>query len=337
MIIYENATYRYKKKKDNALTNVCLTIEDGAFIYLIGPNGAGKSTLIKLVRRELVATSGKVIVDDEDISKIKTRKAPYYRRKIGYVDQHFKMLENRTVEQNVAFPLEALVVPRKEIKEKVAEALKLVGLEGKKNLLPGSLSGGERQRVAIARAIVNSPKYLIADEPTGNLDPETADEIINLLLEINYTKNTTVIVVTHDDDIVDTYRSTTIRIEGAGLAGWTEDGGYYMGGSKPKRINRFLVNKSTIEELPQIEVKEENIEEDNQNMTEQTQEDLTDTLEESIEVKESGESTEDIVENLDETVQEELAQGTEEIIDEKQEEIQEEKQEEPKEELGGDA
>jgi cell division ATP-binding protein FtsE len=208
-----------------ALSDINLNIDPGEFVYVIGPTGAGKSTFIKLLYREEVATSGKVLVAGINVSKIKDRKVPYFRRNIGVVFQNFRLLPKKTVFENVAFALEVTDTKRKEIRGKVRKTLELVGLSDKANSFPHQLSGGQQQRVAIARAIVNSPKVLIADEPTGNLDPETSTEIINVLERINE-QGTTVLVVTHDRYIVEKYKKRTILIDNGCVTSDTSGGGY---------------------------------------------------------------------------------------------------------------
>ncbi len=210
----------------HALNKMNLSIEAGEFVYVIGPTGAGKSTFIKLLYREVKPTQGKVIVDGQDVSKIKNRHVPYFRRKIGVVFQNYRLLPRRTVFENVAFALEVIDTPKAQIRKKVKETLELVGLEDKANAYPHQLSGGQQQRVAIARAIVNNPKVLIADEPTGNLDPATSREIIEILMKINQTHNTTVIVVTHDITIVEEYKQRTITIADGCVSSDTLAGGY---------------------------------------------------------------------------------------------------------------
>ena len=197
MIKLENVTKVYKTGV-RAVNNMNVDIGDGEFVYVIGPTGAGKSTFIKLLYREEKASSGKVIVAGQDVSKIKDRKVPYFRRNIGVVFQNFRLLPKKTVFENVAFTLEVTDTPKVQIRKKVRRTLELVGLEDKANAFPHELSGGQQQRVAIARAIVNNPKVLIADEPTGNLDPDTSHEIIELLERINEINHTTILVVTHD-------------------------------------------------------------------------------------------------------------------------------------------
>ena len=228
MIKLENVTKVYKTGV-RAVNNMNVDIGEGEFVYVIGPTGAGKSTFIKLLYREEKASSGKVIVAGQDVSKIKDRKVPYFRRNIGVVFQNFRLLPKKTVFENVAFTLEVTDTPRVQIRKKVRRTLELVGLEDKANAFPHELSGGQQQRVAIARAIVNSPKVLIADEPTGNLDPDTSNEIIELLERINEVNHTTILVVTHDKEIVQKHKKRTILIEDGCIKTDTSAGGYVDG------------------------------------------------------------------------------------------------------------
>lgn len=228
MIKLENVTKVYKTGV-RAVNNMNVNIGPGEFVYVIGPTGAGKSTFIKLLYREEKASSGKVIVAGEDVSKIKNRKVPYFRRNIGIVFQNFRLLPKKTVFENIAFTLEVTDTPRVEIRKKVRRTLELVGLEDKANAFPHELSGGQQQRVAIARAIVNNPKVLIANEPTGNLDPDTSIEIIELLERINEVNHTTILVVTHDKEIVQKYKKRTILIEDGCIKTDTSTGGYANG------------------------------------------------------------------------------------------------------------
>jgi len=228
MIKLENVTKVYKTGV-RAVNNMNVDIGDGEFVYVIGPTGAGKSTFIKLLYREEKASSGKVIVAGQDVSKIKDRKVPYFRRNIGVVFQNFRLLPKKTVFENVAFTLEVTDTPKVQIRKKVRRTLELVGLEDKANAFPHELSGGQQQRVAIARAIVNNPKVLIADEPTGNLDPDTSHEIIELLERINEVNHTTILVVTHDKEIVQKHKKRTILIEDGCIKTDTSVGGYVDG------------------------------------------------------------------------------------------------------------
>ena len=228
MIKLENVTKVYKTGV-RAVNNMNVDIGEGEFVYVIGPTGAGKSTFIKLLYREEKASSGKVIVAGQDVSKIKDRKVPYFRRNIGVVFQNFRLLPKKTVFENVAFTLEVTDTPKIQIRKKVRRTLELVGLEDKANAFPHELSGGQQQRVAIARAIVNNPKVLIADEPTGNLDPDTSHEIIELLERINEINHTTILVVTHDKEIVQKHKKRTILIEDGCIKTDTSVGGYVDG------------------------------------------------------------------------------------------------------------
>ena len=211
MIEFKNVSKVY----DNgsvALDDVCLTINEGEFVLICGHSGAGKSTLFKLLTHEVVPDSGTVIVDDFDVTRMKRSKIPKLRRKLGVVFQDFRLLPNKTVSENIAFALEVIEEKPKIIKEKVSHVLELVGLSDKANDLPEDLSGGEQQRVAIARAIVNRPSVLIADEPTGNLDPDTSKGIVDLFKHINNFV-TTVIMVTHNMDLVSYLNKRVIRLK----------------------------------------------------------------------------------------------------------------------------
>lgn len=196
-----------------ALEDVSIHIEKGEFILVCGHSGAGKSTFIKLLSHEVTPDSGTVIVNDVDVTRIKSSKVPYLRRKLGIVFQDFRLLPSKTVFENIAFALEVIEEKPKVIKEKVLNVLELVGLSDKANDLPQDLSGGEQQRVAIARAIVNKPLVLIADEPTGNLDPQTSRDISDLFKAIN-NSGTTVVMVTHDMDMVSYLNKRVIALEG---------------------------------------------------------------------------------------------------------------------------
>ena len=211
-----------------ALQNINLTIEQSEFVYIIGPTGSGKSTLIKLLDGEEVPTSGKVDVVGIDVGKLKHSKVPLYRRNIGVVFQDFKLLENKTVFENVAFALEVIDLPDDVIRKRVRQVLNLVGLSDKSKSFPTQLSGGQQQRVAIARAIANKPKVLIADEPTGNLDPLKADEIILLLEKINKEEKTTILMVTHAQSLVEKYRKRTIVLDNGYIVADKQLGGYLI-------------------------------------------------------------------------------------------------------------
>lgn len=196
-----------------ALEDVSIHIEKGEFVLVCGHSGAGKSTFIKLLSHEVTPDSGTVIVNDVDVTRIKSSKVPYLRRKLGIVFQDFRLLPSKTVFENIAFALEVIEEKPKVIQEKVYNVLELVGLSDKANDLPQDLSGGEQQRVAIARAIVNKPLVLIADEPTGNLDPQTSHDISDLFKAIN-NSGTTVVMVTHDMDMVSYLNKRVIALEG---------------------------------------------------------------------------------------------------------------------------
>lgn len=210
----------------NALYDINLAVEPGEFVYVIGPTGSGKSTMIKLLNGEQVPTSGSVHVAGFNVGKLRHSKVPHYRRHIGVVFQDFKLLEQKTVFENIAFALEVVNTPRHKLRQRVREVLRLVDLSEKANSYPGELSGGQQQRVAIARAIANSPKLLIADEPTGNLDPEKSAEIIALLERINLEEKTTVVMVTHDVEVVNSNKKRTIALEAGHLVADLTSGGY---------------------------------------------------------------------------------------------------------------
>ena len=208
-----------------ALKGVSMQIEDGEFVFLVGPSGSGKSTIIKLITGELKPTSGTVHVNGYSLERIRKREIPFLRRTVGVVYQDFRLIETKTVYDNVAFAMRVIGARNKEIKERVPYVLELVGLENKANRLPGELSGGEQQRLAIARALVNNPSTIIADEPTGNLDPARAFEIMLLLQEINKL-GTTVLVVTHAQNLVEEFNHRVITLD-EGLVISDEMDGYY--------------------------------------------------------------------------------------------------------------
>lgn len=199
-------------ERTTALKDVSFNIEPGEFVFLVGSSGAGKSTVINLLLREKIATTGNVVVDGKILNKIKKRKIPEYRRTLGVVFQDFKLLENRTVYENVAFAMEVVQASVKSIRRQVPNVLGMVGLQGKANDYPQYLSGGEQQRVAVARALVNHPAIFIADEPTGNLDPNISQEIMELIKMINH-QGTTVIVATHDKEIVNKMKKRVIELK----------------------------------------------------------------------------------------------------------------------------
>ena len=210
----------------NALYDVNLKIDQGEFVYIIGPTGSGKSTLIKLLDGEEIPTKGKVEVTGINVGKLKHSKVPLYRRNIGVVFQDFRLLERKTVFENIAFALEVINVPKEKIRKRVREVMNLVGLDDKGNSFPQELSGGQQQRVAIARAIANKPKLLIADEPTGNLYPQSSVVIMSLLEKINREEKTTVLMVTHDITLVNKHRKRTIALEAGHIVADMNEGGY---------------------------------------------------------------------------------------------------------------
>jgi len=208
-----------------ALNGINIKITPGEFVYLVGQSGAGKSTFVKLIFREEIASSGEIIVDNKDLTKLKWREVPKLRRDIGVVFQDFKLLPKLTVYENVAFALEVIEMHPRQIRKRVMEVLDQVGLKNKARFIPDELSGGEQQRVAIARAIANYPKLLITDEPTGNLDPQTSWGIMKILEEIN-ASGTTIIMATHSKEIVNAIKRRVIAMED-GLIVRDEDRGYY--------------------------------------------------------------------------------------------------------------
>ncbi|SHJ94424.1 cell division transport system ATP-binding protein [Hathewaya proteolytica DSM 3090] len=224
MIEFKNVSKIYDKNV-TALSNVNVRINRGDFVFLVGPSGAGKSTFIKLLLKEIDTTSGKLIVGDTDLSTLNRAKVPYYRRKIGVVFQDFRLIPTLNVYENVAFAMRVIGMSSKDIKRKVPMVLSMVNLSKKYNALPSKLSGGEQQRVSIARAIVNNPSILIADEPTGNLDPDTAMEIMEILSDINRS-GTTILMATHAKDIVDMMKKRVISIEKGTIARDEEKGRY---------------------------------------------------------------------------------------------------------------
>lgn len=205
----------YKKYPNGvvAVNGISVNIEQGEFVYVVGPSGAGKSTFIKLMYREEIPTSGEVIMNGVNIANLKRKQVPHFRRQLGVVFQDFKLLPKLTVYENVAFALEVIEEHPKVIRKRVMEVLDLVGLRHKVRMFPSELSGGEQQRVSIARSIVNMPKVVIADEPTGNLDPENSWEIMKIFEEINM-RGTTVVMATHNREIVNKIRKRVIAIEG---------------------------------------------------------------------------------------------------------------------------
>ena len=218
------------KEYDNgtkALKGVNMRIDDGEFVFLVGPSGSGKSTVIKLITGEIAATEGRLMVNGYSLSNIAPRQIPYMRRTLGIIFQDFRLIEKKTVYENLSFAMRAIGASPREVRRRIPYVLQLVGLEKKADRYPGQLSGGEQQRVAIARALVNNPSMIIADEPTGNLDPQRSLEIMMLLERINEL-GTTMLVVTHEKNLVNRFAKRVVAIENGRIIS-DETGGYYNG------------------------------------------------------------------------------------------------------------
>lgn len=211
MIQLKNVTKIYEQNNVVALDNVSLDIDAGEFVFIVGASGSGKSTLMKLLMHEEVATSGEIIVDGKDVVNIKPKAVPYLRRSLGVIFQDYRLLPEKTVYENVAFAMQVIEAPRRLMRRTVTTVLDIVGLGDKSKHFPDQLSGGEQQRVAIARAIVNDPRIVIADEPTGNLDPETSWDIMDIFKRINAT-GTTIVMATHDKNIVDRMKKRVVAL-----------------------------------------------------------------------------------------------------------------------------
>ena len=225
MINFDNVSKQYKNSNTPALDGINLNIEHGDFVFLVGQSGSGKSSLLRLLLKEEKPTSGTVTVDGINVAKLPNRKVPAFRRTMGIVFQDFRLLPGKTVFDNVAFGMEVIGKSKKEIEQRIPALLELVGLEEKAHRLPSELSGGEQQRVALARAFVNKPKLLLADEPTGNLDPSTSVGIMKLLDRINRT-GTTIVMATHDVAIVDQMRKRIVQMENGKIIRDQERGMY---------------------------------------------------------------------------------------------------------------
>ncbi|NME41756.1 cell division ATP-binding protein FtsE [Lactobacillus agilis] len=224
MIEFKNVV----KKYDNNITatnNISVKIKPGEFVYVVGPSGAGKSTFIKMMYREEAPTSGSIIVNEYALENVKSREIPFLRRELGIVFQDFKLLPRLTVFENIAYALQVIEKTPEEVEQRVSRVLDLVGLSAKRDNFPAELSGGEQQRVAIARAIANEPSILIADEPTGNLDPETAEGIMEILERVNK-QGTTVVMATHNSFIVNEYKHRVLEINGGKIIRDEEEGVY---------------------------------------------------------------------------------------------------------------
>ena len=211
MIHLKNVTKIYEQNNVVALDNISLDIEPGEFVFIVGASGSGKSTLMKLLMHEEIANSGEIIVNGKNVVKIKPKEVPYLRRSLGVIFQDYRLLEDKTVYENVAFAMQVIEAPRRLMKRTVSAVLDIVGLGDKFKHFPDQLSGGEQQRVAIARAIVNDPRIVIADEPTGNLDPETSWDIMDIFKRINAT-GTTIVMATHDKSIVDRMKKRVVAL-----------------------------------------------------------------------------------------------------------------------------
>lgn len=226
MIEFKNVTKQFEDAGNIALSNVSFTIENGEFVFLVGSSGAGKTTITKLIMRETNVSEGTILLDGIDVTALPDKEIPYLRRKMGVVFQDFRLLEDRTVYENVEFAMRVVGASSREIRKRVPEVLNEVGLNYKAKMYPRQLSGGERQRVALARALANHPLILIADEPTGNLNPKTAMEIMDLLDEINR-MGTTIIMATHAKDIVDQMKKRVIEVQDGNIVR-DEVGGEYV-------------------------------------------------------------------------------------------------------------
>lgn len=225
MILLDRVTKTYARRGDAALQRISLHVEPKEFVIVVGPSGAGKSTLLKLLTREEKPTSGKIIIGGIDYERLKDKDIPRLRRRIGVVFQDFKLLPNKTVFENVAFALEIAGMSNREIRHTVPKVLSIVGLKGKEKSYPRELSGGERQRVAIARAVIRQPKILIADEPTGNLDPKHAWDVIKVLEKINK-YGTTVLLTTHNQEIVNKLKRRVVTIKDGQIISDKANSGY---------------------------------------------------------------------------------------------------------------
>lgn len=226
MITFQNVTKKFGQSIV-AVTDINLEIQNGEFVFLVGPSGAGKSTILRLVAREYLSTSGKVIINDVDLAKMKPDHILAYRRKIGFVFQDFKLLEDRTVLENVALALQVRNVPEKDILKEVERTLKLFEIWDRRFLFPKQLSGGEAQRTAIARAVISKPEIVLADEPTGDLDPQTAWQVLQLLEEVN-SWGTTVLMATHNKEIVDSQKKRVISLNAGQIVKDKHEGSYEL-------------------------------------------------------------------------------------------------------------
>ncbi len=267
MIDFINVSKIYNNSDSKALDDVTLHIDKGEFVFVVGASGAGKSTFLKMIMREEIPTSGEIIFDGVSLNKLKARKVPYYRRKLGIVFQDFRLIPTKTVYENVAFAMHVIGALQKDISRRVAYALSLVGLSAKSKSYPNQLSGGEQQRVALARALVNDADVIIADEPTGNIDPEMSKDIVDLLEQINLNKGTTIIMVTHEVDLIRKYNKRIVEIKNghiisdtahpeiAAMTGAMREeatvntpSGYYHAPTEDAEIEQFLMNYGNADE-----------------------------------------------------------------------------------------
>ncbi|MBO6014003.1 MAG: cell division ATP-binding protein FtsE [Oscillospiraceae bacterium] len=223
MVQLNNVRMVYSSSGTEALNGVSFKVDDGEFVFLVGPSGSGKTTIMKLITGEVNATSGRIIVNDFDMRRIKRRKLPQMRRTLGVIFQDFRLIENMTVYDNVAFAMRVVGASNRQIRKRVPYVLELVGLEGREKRFPNELSGGEQQRVAIARALVNNPRMIVADEPTGNLDPVRSLELMLLFEKIN-SMGTTIMVVTHEKELVNAFAKRVISIDNGVVIGDGMDG-----------------------------------------------------------------------------------------------------------------
>ena len=261
MIDFVNLSKTYANGT-KALSDFTLHIDDGEFVFVVGASGAGKSTFLKIIMREEVSSSGRAIVNGQDLNTLSARKVPYYRRRLGIVFQDFRLIPSKNVYENVAFALHVTGAKQKEISRRVTYALNLVGLSSKAKCLPNELSGGEQQRVALARALVNHAEIIIADEPTGNIDPEMSRGIVDLLTQINQNNKTTVVMVTHEVDLIKQYNKRIVTIRNGTVVGdtahpgvvasapaaepiRTAPSGYYYAPTEDPEIEQFLQTYGT--------------------------------------------------------------------------------------------
>ncbi len=252
MIEFQDVSVAYQSRRRGrdqvtAVQDINLKIDAGEWVFIVGPSGAGKSTLLKLLYAGVQATSGRVMMDGQDITRLAPRQIPLLRRKLGVVFQDFQLLTQKSVWENVAFALQVIGAPQKRLAPDVARALDIVGLAHRADAHPHELSGGEQQRVAIARAIVNDPSILLADEPTGNLDPQTGWEIVQVLRRINE-RGTTVLMATHDRTIVDALKQRVVRLANGRIVSDAATGVYHHAGSEPAQLESPLLAPSYHEE-----------------------------------------------------------------------------------------